>query len=142
MSVRLFATRHSHSELFVHLVWTTKERQPLLGEAEIDALGAAMQSTARSRGAVLLAVGGVADHVHVLARYRPDMAVADLVRSIKASASHMLRGRLHREFSWQEGYAAFSISAGDVVGAESYILNQAEHHRNQTTFEEYEPNDG
>jgi putative transposase len=91
MSVRLFATRHSHAELFLHAVWTTKNRAPLLCAEDLEAIGAACQQTAQKMGAVILAFGGTKDHVHVLLRYRPDLAVSSLVRAMKASTSYLIR---------------------------------------------------
>ena len=138
MNVRLFATRHSHAELFVHAVWTTKNRLALLGEDDLARIGTTTQKTARKMGAVVHAAGGTEDHVHVLARYRPDLAVSTLVRSMKASTSYILRLEAG-EFSWQEGYAAFSVSMKDVSRVEAYILGQEEHHATKNTWDDCEP---
>jgi putative transposase len=138
MSVRLFATRHSHAELFVHAVWTTKNRLPLLRGDDLEMIGATAQNTARKLGAVVHAAGGTENHVHVLARYRPDIAVSSLLRSMKASTSHNLRQTIP-EFAWQEGYAAFSVSPGDVGRIEAYINGQTEHHAKEDIWDECEP---
>ena len=139
MSVRLFATRHSHAELFAHVVWTTKDRVGLLGEAELAMIAPLMQGTAKKMGALVYAAGGVEDHVHVLVRYRPDITVSNLVRAMKAAASYVLRRSATREFAWQEGYAAFSVSPNDVGRVEAYVLGQQEHHARGNTWDEQEP---
>ncbi|MCK9462687.1 MAG: IS200/IS605 family transposase [Proteobacteria bacterium] len=122
----------------MHAVWTTKNRLALLDEDDLAAIGATTQKTARKIGAVVYAAGGTEDHVHVLVRYRPDMAVSNLVRSMKASTSYILRQTIP-EFAWQEGYAAFSVSTKDVRRVEAYILGQAAHHATNNTWDDCEP---
>jgi REP element-mobilizing transposase RayT len=119
-------------------VWTTKKRAPLLCAEDLEAIGAACQQTAPKMGAVILAFGGTKDHVHVLLRYRPDLAVSSLVRALKASTSDLLKQTLP-QFAWQEGYGAFSVSPGSTDPVKRYIQNQAEHHAQKDLWYEVEP---
>ena len=78
-----------------------------------------------------LAVGGTADHVHLLASLSPTISVAEAVRVVKANSSKWIRraSSEHRLFAWQAGYAAFSVSASSARAVMQYIQNQERHHR-------------
>lgn len=139
--MKLFATKHSHAELYVHVVWTTKERVVVLDRALIARLSEQIRSTAQKYAAVVLACSGVSEHVHVIARYRPDLTVSKLVQSLKAATSRVIHRDLDHlpDFSWQTGYGAFSVSAGDVDRVVAYINDQEAHHANNTIWPEVEP---
>jgi REP element-mobilizing transposase RayT len=134
--MKLFATRHSHAELFVHLVWTTKERSGVLNHTLRAKLADQSVDTARKIGAAVLAFGGVADHVHLLVRYRPDLSVSDLARRLKAALSRTIRRDVKAlpDFSWQTGYGAFSVSPSDLDSVARYIRKQPEHHADGTIW--------
>lgn len=95
--------------------------------------------TIRGLGGVMLSIGGIEDHNHVLTKLRPDRSVSDLLRDLKANSS----GRMHdvfpelKDFSWQRGYGAFTVSASQVDKVRQYIANQEEHHREQDFREEF-----
>jgi REP element-mobilizing transposase RayT len=82
-----------------------------------------------------MAVGGVADHVHFLARTKSTHIVADVVREVKKASSLWMAQR-HPDFAWQEGYGAFSVSPKEVPGVVAYIAAQAEHHRTLSSADE------
>lgn len=84
-------------------------------------------------------VGGRPDHIHILASPPVVVSLADFVRTIKANTSRWIKGldSSYSNFSWQEGYAAFSVSASRKVNVIHYISNQEIHHRKQTTLEEF-----
>ncbi len=86
-----------------------------------------------------IAIGGVENHVHILATLPKTMALSDYVRTIKAESSRWIKGidPYYRVFAWQEGYGAFSVSASKIEVIKSYIRNQEEHHRKLTFAEEY-----
>jgi REP element-mobilizing transposase RayT len=92
----------------------------------------------RRQGGIALAINGTADHVHLLVKLRPDKAVSDVLRDLKANAT----GWLHeifpvlRDFSWQNGYGAFTVSASQVERVRKYIANQEAHHRRQSFRDE------
>ncbi len=91
----------------------------------------------RSLDSMATEIGGMPDHVHILARIHPKHALSDVVRALKSKSS----GWVHEEgagtskFAWQEGYGAFSVSRSDLPRVGTYIRNQAEHHR-KTTFQD------
>ncbi|MFO0956535.1 MAG: transposase [Isosphaeraceae bacterium] len=93
----------------------------------------------RIEGSPLLAAGGMPDHVHLLVSLGRSMAIADLLRIIKANSSRWVHGEFPTPmgFAWQAGYAAFSVSASNRGRVEEYIQGQAEHHRTVTFQDEY-----
>ena len=90
-------------------------------------------------GGVALMVNGTSNHVHILAKFRPDKAVSDVVRDLKSNTS----GWIHKtfsgygEFAWQAGYGAFTVSASQAEKARSYISNQEKHHEKVEFKEEF-----
>ncbi|MBA3482748.1 MAG: transposase [Pirellulales bacterium] len=91
----------------------------------------------RDEGGVNLEMGGVEDHVHLLAKFKASVSVSDMLRLIKANSSKWANERMDGEFAWQEGYAAFSVSESQVVPVRRYIRNQVQHHRKQTYQQEF-----
>jgi REP element-mobilizing transposase RayT len=132
--VKLFATRHSHAELYVHAVWTTKHRASVLDRALLGRLSAQAVDTAHTLGAAVLAFGGTPDHLHVLLRYRPDLSASTLVRGIKAALTRSIRREFSElpDFAWQTGYGAFSVGASELDRVAAYVANQERHHANGT----------
>jgi REP element-mobilizing transposase RayT len=139
--MKLVATKHSRVELFVHVNWTTKERAAVLDRALLARLAEQARSTAQKFAAIVMAFGGVSDHVHVVARYRPDLTVSKLVQSLKGSTSHLVRSDFDHlpDFSWQTGYAAFSVGPAEVDRVVAYVNNQESHHADDTVWPEFEP---
>ncbi len=86
---------------------------------------------------MLLAPGGMEDHLHQLVSIHPTIAPADLVRDLKANSSRWLKDVLQRDFAWQSAYAAYSVSASGLDAVRAYINSQQEHHRRRTFEEEY-----
>jgi putative transposase len=84
--------------------------------------------------ALPLAIGGVADHVHLLVRFPTSVSLARLVQQLKGSSSHLvnhLHPEVRRRFRWQGGYSAFTLARRDVPAVSRYILRQEEHHRSR-----------
>ena len=130
---------HSFSQLLYHIVFGTQHRQDLIDPELRDDLYPLIAAIVRNDRCSLLGIGGMPDHVHLLVRMRPNLTVSDLLRSIKANSSRWVheRSETPRQFGWQEGYAAFSVSesaAGDVC---RYIQRQEEHHRGRGFEEEW-----
>jgi REP element-mobilizing transposase RayT len=116
--------------VYVHLVWGTWDRLPLLSGEFAQDLYRAIGAECVAMGAELIAVGGVEDHVHVLASLPATIAVADLVKRLKGSSAHLATHRLILGgfFKWQAGYGAVSVSPRHLAQVSSYIANQREHH--------------
>ena len=91
---------------------------------------------ARNIGATAIAVGGIADHVHILLMLPPTMALSATIQKIKANSSRWMHEQTSRPFEWQEGYAAFSVGIVQTDQTVEYILHQKEHHARRTFGEE------
>jgi REP element-mobilizing transposase RayT len=117
--------------LYYHIVWATKDRHPWITPAAEPGLYGHIRWKTDELGGIPHAVGGIEDHVHLIASIPPKLAVADFIGQIKGSSSHWLnhQGQLEIKFAWQRGYGVFSISQKNVAEAIKYVLNQKEHHR-------------
>lgn len=129
----------SHVRLLVHVIFSTKDREPLLSAEHIAELCSYIGGVVRNEGGTLLAAGGVADHLHLLIALHPSKAVADLVRDIKANSSRWIKEKslVSQPFAWQAGYGAFSVSESGVEAVRAYIAQQPERHRSRSFREEY-----
>jgi len=127
------STYHS---LHYHVVFSTKERRPLIAPAWRPHLHEYLGGTVRGLGAVAEAVGGVADHVHLLVSLKTTDAPAGLVRELKKASSGWAAQEHDPLFAWQEGYAIFSVSWTHVAAVRRYIGGQEEHHREVAFIDE------
>jgi putative transposase len=118
------------ANLLYHLVFTTKNRVPLIREDLRDDLYGYIGGILRGEGGVLLAIGGMPDHVHLLAKLKTDVAVSTMVQKIKAKSSKRMNERAisPERFEWQAGYGVFSVSESLTDKVRRYIRNQEEHH--------------
>ncbi len=127
------STFHS---LHFHIIFSTKDRRPLIRADWRPRLHEYLGGTVRGLGGVAEAVGGVDDHVHLLVSLGTTVAVADVVRELKKASSVWARQH-EQEFAWQEGYGVFSASWTHAQELRRYIANQEEHHRQKTFAEEF-----
>ena len=120
----------SLASIFLHLVFSTKERRPFLCEADLQARThgylASILNNAQWPATV---VGGVADHVHILFELSRQTSVATIVGDLKASSSKWLKAQGVAGFAWQRGYGCFSVSQSNVSEVRNYIADQPRHHR-------------
>ncbi len=129
----------SYTNLIYHVVFSTKDRRPLLTDDCQARLYEYIGGAIRGLGGVSLGINGTQDHVHVLAKLRPDNALSDVLRDLKANAS----GWMHdvfpelKDFSWQRGYGAFTVSESNVEKVRDYIARQKEHHQKQSFRDEF-----
>ena len=122
----------SLSAVYIHLVFSTKERQPFLQEPETrEALHAYLGDVCKTLDCPSVIAGGMEDHVHLLARLGRKITQADCVKELKRVSNVWLKeqGRDYADFQWQGGYAAFSVSPSNLERVKRYISNQEEHHR-------------
>jgi REP element-mobilizing transposase RayT len=122
----------SLSRIYLHLVFSTKNRTPYLKDKALRGkLHAYLAGTCHNLESPSLLVGGVEDHVHILCRFSKNLSVAQLVRELKRESSKWIKTLSPdlRSFHWQQGYGAFSISPSHVEILKKYIANQEEHHR-------------
>jgi len=122
--------------LHYHVVFSTKERRPLLRAEWRQPLHQYLGGTIRGLGGVAEQVGGVEDHVHILMSLKTTDAPANLVREFKKASSVWVSERYDRLFAWQEGYAIFSASWTHCGVLRKYIEGQEEHHRKLPFIEE------
>lgn len=128
----------SLSAVYIHLVFSTKDRRPFLrDQATRAALHAFMGGIAGRLECPPLTVGGAEDHVHLLCRFGRAITQAEWVKEIKRVSNGWLkeRGPDYADFAWQRGYAAFSVSLSNLESVKQYIARQEEHHR-KITFQD------
>ncbi len=128
----------SLSAVYLHLVFSTKDRRPFLRDKRVrDALHAYLGGVSKTLDCPPLIVGGVEDHVHLLCRFARTITQAEWVKELKRISNGWLKehGRDYADFEWQGGYADFSVSQSSLKQVEQYIANQEEHHR-KTTFQD------
>ena len=126
--------------LFVHLVFSTKERQRFLQPAALRTeMHAYLGGISAKLESPSLLVGGTEDHVHALCRLGRTISQADLVKELKRVSSTWAKDHdaSLRDFAWQAGYGVFSVSASNVEAVRAYIARQGEHHRRCSFQEEY-----
>ncbi len=128
----------TYSALFFHLVWSTKNRAPLIQEAFEESLFRYIGGLARHRKVDAIQMGGMSDHIHLLVRTSPDNHIPNMVRDIKISTTKMIRSKIPglNAFSWQSGYGAFSVSKSNTDVVQAYIANQKHHHKTKTFEDE------
>lgn len=124
------------SFLLVHVVFSTKDRRPCLGDDVRTPLYAYIATVAREKKCECFRVGGVADHVHLAIRLHPAKTVSKLVEEIKTSSSQWLKTQGIKGFAWQRGYGAFTVSPADIGALIAYIEQQEAHHRKRDFQEE------
>jgi len=124
---------HTYAANFIHCIFSTKNRKPILPPDRMPGLYAYLGGIARSEGFTLIAAGGTANHVHLLFALPATHCLATAVQKLKGSSSRWLGQR----FSWQEEYGAFSASPSQVSTVKKYIGNQESHHQKRSFEEEF-----
>ena len=129
----------SLSYLLTHIVFSTKDRTPVLDATVRTALHAYLATVARTVECECFRVGGVADHVHLAVRLSRTLTMAKLIEELKTSSSKWLKiqSPALASFAWQRGYGAFSVGPSDLNALLHYIDTQEEHHRARTFQDEY-----
>lgn len=130
---------HSYSSNRIHLIFSTKRREKRISEALQPKLWPYMAGIARNHGFEAIKIGGVQDHAHALLLLPPAIPLAKAVQILKSCSSKWLNdtGAAGKDFAWQEGYGAFSVSASHTEDVIRYIQNQPAHHANRSYEEEF-----
>ena len=129
----------SLSQIYIHLVFSTKDRRPIITLDYQPRLYDYIGGIIRELGGTSLGINGIEDHVHVVTKLRPDKAVSDVLRVLKCNAS----GWMHdvfpalEDFSWQRGYAAFTVSQSNLADVQRYLAQQKEHHMKVSFRDEF-----
>lgn len=126
------------TNLLTHLIFSTKNREPLIVPEVKSELYAYLGGLTKELKGKAYGINGDADHVHMLVNLPPVVSISDALRFIKCNSSGWIHDRWpRREFSWQPGYGAFSVSKSNVGGVLDYISKQEMHHKRKTFREEF-----
>ena len=133
--------RRNYLAVFVHLVWTTWDRLPLLTEELTREVQRVISAKCAELGATVVAIGGVEDHVHLPVEFPATVTIAEFVGQVKGASSHLVTHQLApgQFFKWQGAYAAFSVSPDAVNRVRDYIVHQREHHAEGALRSDWEP---
>jgi REP element-mobilizing transposase RayT len=128
---------HSFPSSLHHCVFATRTREPILAPQIRERLWPYLGGVARENGMKALAIGGVADHVHLLLSLPATRSVSKAMQLLKGNSSKWIHETFPklRGFAWQEGYAAFSIGVSGIEETRAFIRNPKEHHRTNTDLE-------
>lgn len=132
--------RANFTQLYLHCVWATWDRLPLITPEIEHPLHAAINRCSQELGCTVLAIGGVADHVHLLIHLPTTLSVSALIKNVKGNSSHLVTHKIapNQFFKWQGSYAAFSVSHQNLKQVEQYIRNQATHHQQKKLIPDWE----
>lgn len=131
---------HSLYKIWIHAVWATKERSPYLKPEIEQQVFDQLRKQLRELGCPVRIINGMPDHVHCLFLLNQKKSLADVIKQIKGSSSYFINQQnlIPEKFSWQVGYAAFSVSESVVDRVFHYIKNQKIHHQNKTFKQEHD----
>ena len=131
---------HSYTKIWIHAIWATKFRAELIDYSFEKQVYDMIYQELIELGCPVRIINGMPDHIHALFLLNPSKSIADVIKQIKGSSSHSINGGdfMLEKFSWQTGYAAFSISESQVDKVYNYIKNQKAHHLKQTSQEEFD----
>ncbi len=132
--------REPYTQLYVHLVWATWDRQPFITPELEPRIYAAIAEKCRDLKCVPIAIGGMEEHLHLLTRFHTTVPIATLAKETKGSSSHLVTHVLQpgSSFKWQGAYGAFTIRKSEVPTVKAYILNQKRHHAENKLLSEFE----
>lgn len=127
-------------KVWIHFVWSTKNRQPLLSDEIRPKVFRHIRQNAGEKGIFIDFIGGYVDHVHCLVSLGTDQTIEKIIQLMKGESSFWInRNKLCKErFEWQDEYFAVSVSESVIDKVGEYIKSQEEHHRKQTFKDEFE----
>ena len=119
------------TNLIYHVVFSTKNRAPILREDVQIELHDYIAGIIRNKRELLLEIGGIEDHLHIVLKIRSSVNLSEVMRTIKSNSSKWLNESKNYQgtFSWQNGYGAFTVSASQIERVRRYVRNQKEHHK-------------
>ena len=133
---------HSFNKLWVHAIWSTKDRKPLIPPEIENTIYHQIRLQFSESECPIIAINGMPDHIHCLFLLNPKKSIAEIIKQVKGSSFHFINNKnlTNEKFGWQTGYAAFSVSESVMKKVLEYILNQKNHHQKksfQTEFDEF-----
>ena len=129
---------NTYIHVYHHLVWATKNREPLIAPEFRDELYKYIAGIMTKMGWHVIAIGGTVDHIHIFFCVQKTHDISDIVRCLKANSSQFIRQNNNSDFSWQSGYGWFSCTGVSTEGLKKYIFNQESHHAKQSFDDEME----
>lgn len=130
---------NTYTQIYIQVVFSVQGRQSLIQRERKEELYKYISGIVRNKKQKLIAINGMADHVHIFLGMKPDIALSDLVRDIKNNSSKFVNEKrwIRGRFNWQEGFGAFSYGHSQIDAVVKYIQNQERHHAKRTFREEY-----
>ena len=130
---------NTYSQIYIHIVFAVESRVAVLPSDHKEELHKFITGIIKNRGQKLIAINSMPDHVQILFGQKPDIALSDLVRDIKAGSSKFINENrwIAGRFNWQEGFGAFSYSHSQLQDVTRYIKNQERHHLKKAFRDEY-----
>lgn len=130
---------HSFNKIWIHAIWSTKNWVPLIQTKIEKQIHDYMRNQFIEIGCPVRIINGMPEHVHCLFLLNPQKAIVDVIKQVKGSTSHFINEQnlITDKFSWQIGYAGYSVSESVLEKAFQYIKNQKEHHVKKTFEQEY-----
>ena len=130
---------HAYVSCYIHYVFSTKDRRPLIATEMRDRLWAYLGGIAKTNGMEAVSIGGVLDHIHLLLGLPSTMPIAKAVQLVKGGSSKWVHETFpaSQGFAWQAGYGAFSVGVASLDSVIQYIQNQEAHHQTRTFQEEF-----
>jgi len=130
---------NTYTQIYLHIVFSVKGRQNLIQKKWKNDLYKYICGIVNGRKQKVYAIGGVSDHIHILISIKPNIAISDLVRDIKANSSKWVNEKrlIKGKFQWQEGFGAFSYAQSQLDTVIAYVNNQEKHHETKTFKHEY-----
>ena len=130
---------HTYANLLYHIIFSTKNRAPLIDDALAERLFPYIGGAFREMNGMMIDMNGPENHVHILAKLSQNHSIADILRNIRGNSSRWVHDtfRERASIAWQTGYAAFTVSESVAGSVRQYIRNQKEHHKTVTFEEEF-----
>ena len=131
--------REPYTQLHLHMVWATWDRQPIILPEWKAAIGTCIQSECLELRVTVIAQYAMPEHVHLLVRFPTTVDVATIAKQVKGASSHLVTHQVApgEWFKWQGGYGAFTVSKRELPGVQQYIQGQGQHHRHQNFDQEF-----
>src|ERR1700758_2352438 len=130
---------HTSSHILIHLIFSTRQRRPFITSEMKNDVCAYLGGIIRELNGVALILHGTADHMHMLVRVPPARSISEIARVLKTNSSRWIHERWpeHKDFAWQTGYRAFSVSTSNIAAVTKHIAEQEEHHKTRSFQDEF-----
>ena len=134
--------RSNFTQLYLHYVWATYDRLPLITPEIQKLVYAAIIKECEELKCTVIAIGGIEDHIHLLTGFPTTVSVSEVIKQVKGSSSHFINHeiKLREFFKWQGSYGAFTVGYDAIDSVANYIRNQQTHHKQKSLISTWELN--